>query len=64
MDTGFDKESLETVIFPEGIILRGKTLLTTSLSHISKKHKNLQALMTVNSIILLKNIGKSLELPF
>lgn len=64
MTTGFDKESLEIVIFLEDIILRGKTLLKTSLSPISKKHKNLHDLMMVNPIILLKNFGKRLELSF
>ena len=66
MTTAFDREPLEIVIFLEGILLRGKTLLRTNLLSISKimKHKNLCALMTVNSIIFLKNVGKRLELPF
>lgn len=67
MITAFDRESLEIVIFlEEAILLRGKTLLRTNLLPISRimKHKNICTSMTVNSVILLKNIGKRLELPF
>lgn len=67
MTTAFDREPLEIVLFlEEGIIVRGKPLLKTSLLHISKimKHNNIHALITLSFIILLKNIRKSLELPF
>lgn len=66
MTTAFDREPLEVAIFLEESILRWKTFLKTDLLLNSKimKHKNIHALMTGNSVILLKNIGKRLELPF